>query len=125
MQRNTRQREAIRLVFKDHPRPLRPEEIHELAQHQVPGLGLATVYRAVRDLCESGELVRVNLPDGNTHFERAGLGHHHHFYCRSCKKVIDFDGCPLPSRMPAPRGFRVDSHDLYLYGLCAPCTHVP
>ena len=49
MARNTEQRRAIRRVMEESGRPLSPREILDLARSLVPGLGIATVYRAVKE----------------------------------------------------------------------------
>ena len=123
MQRKTRQREAIREVFRKYPRPLRVEEVHEYAGRDVPRLGIATVYRNLKLLVAEGDLVEVAVPELGTMYERAGIGHHHHFYCRSCGKMFDFPGCPIQGRELAPPGYRTDAHELFLFGLCAGCNH--
>jgi hypothetical protein len=48
MERNTRQRSAIRDAIAQAERPLLPQEVLDAAQRAVPGLGIATVYRPAR-----------------------------------------------------------------------------
>ncbi|MBP6351812.1 MAG: transcriptional repressor, partial [Candidatus Obscuribacter sp.] len=48
MERNTQQRKAIVNVIDAEQRPLSVQEILDLATHECPGLGIATVYRNVR-----------------------------------------------------------------------------
>ena len=43
MERNTRQREAIRQVFLEQCRPLAPSEVLDYAQEKVPGLGIPNI----------------------------------------------------------------------------------
>ena len=43
MDRNTRQRQAIRQVFEDADRPLGPQEVLRASQTYAPGIGIATV----------------------------------------------------------------------------------
>jgi hypothetical protein len=62
MERNTRQRSAIRHAIAQANRPLLPLEVLDAAQQDVPGLGIATVYRNLKLLVEEGELQAVNLP---------------------------------------------------------------
>jgi Fur family ferric uptake transcriptional regulator len=121
MQRRTRQREAIQEVFRDHDRPLRPEQVHEHARRRCPGLGMATVYRTLKSLLEAGWLVGLSVPDVGRVYERAHKGHHHHFCCRRCGEVYEFPGCPLDERAVEHEGFRVDGHELFLFGLCRRC----
>ena len=80
MERNTRQRSAIREAIAQADRPLLPQEVLDAAQQAVPGMGLATVYRNLKGLVEEGALQAVNLPGENPRFEVAGHQHHHHFH---------------------------------------------
>lgn len=122
MERNTRQRAAIRAAFQNTPRPLSPGEVLESAQRDVPGLGIATVYRTIRSLQDEGWLTTVELPGEAARYERAHLGHHHHFRCRACNRVFEVHGCPANVAGLAPRGFEVEGHEVVLYGRCATCA---
>lgn len=123
MERNTRQRTAIRDAIGSARRPLLPQEVLESAQQQVPGLGLATVYRNLKVLVEEGELRVVNLPGENPRYELGGAHHHHHhhFQCLQCQRVFDVHACPGNLAALAPPGFTVEDHDLTLYGRCGQC----
>jgi len=122
MERNTRQRSAIRDAIALADRPLLPQEVLEAAQHDVPGLGIATVYRNLKVLVEEGELQAVNLPGENPRFEVVGHQHHHHFQCRQCQRVFDVHACPGDLSRMAPQGFTVEDHDVTLYGRCKDCA---
>jgi Fur family ferric uptake transcriptional regulator len=50
MERNTRQRSAIRDAIAQAQRPLLPHEVLEAARTEVPGMGIATVYRNLKAL---------------------------------------------------------------------------
>ena len=80
MIRETRQRIAIRRVFESADGPISPEDVLALAQESVSGLGIATVYRSIKNLVEEGWLVAVELPGQASRYEVAGKGHHHHFH---------------------------------------------
>jgi Fur family ferric uptake transcriptional regulator len=121
MERNTRQRSAIRDAIAQADRPLLPQEVLASAQRQAPGLGIATVYRALKGLVEDGELQTVTLPGENPRYELIGQHHHHHFQCRHCQRVFDVHACPGDLSRLAPTGFTVEDHDLTLYGRCAEC----
>ena len=122
MERNTRQRAAIRDAIAQASRPLLPQEVLGAAQQQAPGLGIATVYRNLKALVEEGELRPVNLPGENPRFELVGHHHHHHFQCRACLRVFDVHACPGDLSAMAPQGFTVEDHDLTLYGRCRDCA---
>jgi len=119
MARQTRQRQAIRRVFEDTPRPLGASEILEAADSHAPGLGIATVYRAVKDLVEEGWLAQVELPGEAPRYEQAGKKHHDHFRCRKCSRVFEVE-CSV--RLPKLRGYVVEDHEIVLTGLCPQCA---
>ncbi len=121
MERNTRQRGAIRRAFQRSARPLSPAEVLEDARRDVGGLGIATVYRNIRALLDDGWLVAVDLPGEAARYEIAGQPHHHHFRCRHCGRVFDVE-CTNGSEHPSmPEGFTVDGHDVLLHGTCNLC----
>lgn len=119
--RMTRQKAAIWHVLEASSRPLGPSEVLALTRRRVPGIGIATVYRFLNRLLEEGRLVPVEIPGQPRRYERAGLAHHHHFFCNNCSRVYELDGCGLRDPHPAPKGFEVESHEVILYGTCAAC----
>lgn len=121
MERNTKQRDAIRRALTEADRPLGPQEVLEAARVHSPGLGIATVYRNLKALEEEKLLIRIELPGEAPRFEVAGKGHHHHFHCTNCGKVYDVEGCPGDLSELAPPGFQLKGHDLTLYGHCVSC----
>ena len=121
MERNTRQRTAIRQAIEAAGRPLLPGEVLELAHQWAPGISQATVYRGLKSLVEDGEITPVTLPSEVTRYEMAGHHHHHHFQCNECQRVFDVHACPGDLSKMAPPGFLVESHDLILYGRCGEC----
>lgn len=121
-QRTTRQRAAIRRVIDASPRPLLPAEILMLAQGEVAELGIATIYRNLKLLVEAQEIQVVELPGEAPRYESARHAHHHHFHCRHCDRVFDVHHCPGDFGKLAPRGFKVEAHELTLYGICAECA---
>lgn len=121
MERNTRQRTAILEALASLNRPLLPQEILAEAQLAVPSLSLATVYRALKAMSDEGELQVVNLPGQATRYELQ-RHHHHHFHCNACQRVFDIDACPGDLSKLLPRGFRLEQHELTLYGRCPDCA---
>lgn len=121
MERNTRQRHAIQLVFKAADRPLSVQDALEAGQKLLPALGIATVYRTVRGLVDEKWLTPVQIPGENPYYEPAGKTHHHHFRCRQCQKVFELEGCVFDFDKHLPQGFHAEAHDVVLYGTCATC----
>lgn len=120
--RKTKQRDALRDIFERTDRPLSIDELLAAASKHVDGLGVATVYRTVNALLESGWIDAVEIAGEPTRYERADRGHHHHFRCERCERVFDVAGCLENLRKLAPPKFRVREHAVTLYGLCASCA---
>ncbi len=121
--RKTRHNEAIRRAIAEAGRPLSPTEVREAAQAEVPELGMATVYRALKRLVDDGIAVPVQLPGESPRYEchEVAAHHHHHFHCNDCDRVYDIPGCPKGLEKLAPPGFRLSGHELVLYGQCQAC----
>ena len=124
VERNTRQKQAIRAVLERAERPLSVDDVHALAERTSPGLGLATVYRAIKSLLDERRLSIVEVPGRSPFYEVAGKAHHHHFSCNACARVYELEGCASVG-VKLPRGFTTNDHDLTLYGTCAACTRKP
>lgn len=122
MERNTRQRGAIRRAFQRADRPLSTSEVLELARAEVGRLGIATVYRNIRAMVDEGWLATVDLPGQASRYELHGKPHHHHFHCRSCDRVFDVPGCSPDLGAGLPEGFRIETHEVVLFGTCQDCT---
>ncbi|SEJ14563.1 ferric uptake regulator, Fur family [Deinococcus reticulitermitis] len=124
--RSTRQRDVISRVLAGAQGPLSVPEVLKRAQVELPGLGVATVYRTLKLLTEQRRIHPVLL-DGETRYEVTGRGHHHHFSCTVCARVFTLHTCPvaLPSGTVYPGGFVVEAHEITLYGRCPDCAQTP
>jgi len=120
--RRTLQGRVLAAVIAQSAAPLSIAELLEMAKHQVPGLGIATVYRNVGRMLEAGEIVAVILPGQPPRYERVGKPHHHYFYCELCGRVFDLPGCVAGLLHLVPEGFRAARHDLNFYGACRTCA---
>ena len=121
MRRTTRQREAVCRVFTESEIPLGPREALHAAQHHVPGMGIATVYRTIRVLLSEGWLIPIELPGRALLYQRSQAPHHHYFQCRQCVTMVPVE-CPARTiKRLAPSGFQLEHHEIVLYGLCTNC----
>ena len=122
MDRSTKQKRAIGAVLRDHRNPLTAMEILGLALQEVPSIGIATVYRSLKSLTNDGQVVSVEIPGEPPRYERADKGHHHHFLCRTCGGVFELEKCLDGIKKLAPPRFRVEDHEIILYGACEGCA---
>ena len=119
--RNTQQRREIRELFEQNDRPLAADEVLQLAQERIPGLGMATVYRTIKGLIDEGWLIAVEVPGQPPRYEVRGKAHHHHFHCLKCQRLFELAGCLEHLEKLIPSTFRVVDHVVLIYGYCAGC----
>ncbi|MBS3822209.1 MAG: transcriptional repressor [Planctomycetes bacterium] len=119
--RNTAQRAAILDVLTETEAPLGIEQILSKGQQAVASLSQATVYRILKQMMDRGHVATVQLPGQTPLYELSGKGHHHFFRCWQCEQMFEVTGCEGLVDQLVPRGFALEDHDLFLYGLCATC----
>jgi len=120
--RKTRQLETIEAALEEAARPLAISELHAVALTDLPGLGIATVYRAVRELSAAGSIVSVTYAGQPIRYEWAVARNHCHFICHHCSRVFDIEAptdVPLPKKRP--KGFLFQGDEVIYYGLCRDC----
>ncbi len=120
------QRYAVLQYLTTHPSHPTAEEVHKALNRNNPKASLATVYKALHALAQSGLVREVNLSANVTRFECAGE-RHHHFVCERCTRIeglpwFDVAGLAVKSKA-APRTVR--TWELVLYGLCESCQSQP
>ncbi|WP_369017996.1 transcriptional repressor [Thermatribacter velox] len=130
--RPTPSRCAILEVFEEGKRHLSAEEVYEQLRRKNKKVGIATVYRNLDLLSRMGILRRVNFGDGREHYElvQPSETHHHHLVCVNCGRVIDYSELMdeerefldrLEKELEKKHNFRIQSHQVYFYGLCKNC----
>jgi Fur family ferric uptake transcriptional regulator len=94
---------------------------------RLDGVGRATVYRAIEQLEELGLVQRIDLGGDSTAYEKVDPRghHHHHLVCNKCGRVIPFEDQDLEDAIHSIStrdGFRIQSHEITLRGICAGCS---
>jgi Fur family ferric uptake transcriptional regulator len=107
------------------------QEIHALLTERGEAVGLATVYRTLQLLSESGEVDMLRTEDGESAiYRRCRLSerHHHHLVCRHCGATVEVEG-PAVERwtqaIAAEHGYSEIAHTLELFGTCPRCAAEP
>ncbi|HZC98973.1 MAG TPA: Fur family transcriptional regulator [Actinomycetes bacterium] len=123
--RNTRQRAAVLDALQQAPEPLSAQDLHAQLRRSV---GLATVYRALQGLVESGQVDVFRRESGEALFRLCNPVHHHHLVCQCCGRVEEIDACevePWAARVARRRGFTLSGHQADIFGLCPRCQDQP
>jgi len=117
----TQQKVALTRVLQRAERPLTPMEICRAGKKEIPRLGIATVYRALKQLVEEGGCGSWRSREPRRTTNQRERQHHHFFFCRHCRHVYNLVGCVHGVGGLAPAGFAVEGHEIVLYGECAEC----
>lgn len=124
----SRQRETIGRVLRSTSSHPSAEWIFEQVRKEIPGIGLATVYRNLKLMKHAGEICELHTGDSSAHFD-GDTSLHYHFLCDRCGRIIDLDepvDANVESRVEQKTGLKVTGHHLALYGLCLECQeHQP
>lgn len=109
------------LAHRNHPTAT---ELFIEAKKQRPTISLATVYNCLDTLVECGLVKQVNMEREATRY-CPNLEEHGHFHCTTCGKVFDVALVPgqhAEKLWKLPKGFRVESVEVTLRGICADCN---
>jgi Fur family ferric uptake transcriptional regulator len=123
--KRSRQRDRIVETFLAMGGHVSVEELVARVRRIDPRISVATVYRTMKLLAESGVALPRQFGGGQTRYEAAtGKRHHDHLICTVCGEIVEFANERIESlqELVARRhGFEVESHKLELYGRCARC----
>lgn len=122
--RLTEPRRAVAEMIAEREGHFSAADLVSEAQRRHPGLGRATVFRALDLFTSLAVVERVDLPDGDHAYVACERTHHHHAICTRCGRSLDVDDAGLSdvlAEIGHRSGFRVTTHRLELFGLCAVC----
>src|SRR3990170_8100430 len=124
-QRITPQRAVILETIAHMQRHVSAQEVFEQARLRLPGLHLATVYRALDGLQQAGLVDPFHAGPGQTRFAMTQEDHPHgHLVCQRCGRTESFDPCmaqELAEQVAERHGYQVNLSHLTLRGLCSEC----
>jgi len=98
------------------------DEVHEAVAQVLPTVSLRTVYQALHDLAELGEIQLTSL-GGSSFRVDVRADRHDHIVCVRCGHVqdVDVDAATVAPTRSQRHGFSVDRTDIVFSGRCAPC----
>lgn len=119
----SKQREVIRQAMAGSTAHPTADMVYEWVRRGNPSISLATVYRNLNCLAQSGELRKIHVAVGADRFD--GQTHRHsHLVCRSCGEMSDLDPKVMGSISEDIRqatGFLPSEDDIVIYGVCEKC----
>jgi len=121
--KRTRQRDLIATVFFQEEGHISIEELCTKVRTLDRRISVATVYRSMRLLADSGLVQARNFSGGHTCYEVAGA-HHDHLICTQCGFIVEFEDRQieaLQAVVAKQHGFFILSHKMEIYGLCKDC----
>jgi Fur family transcriptional regulator, ferric uptake regulator len=102
-------------------------DLDDELRRRSPGVGRASVYRALEQLELLGLVQRIEVSRGTAGYERIEPDghHHHHAICRECGRMVPFEDPKLEraiGRLSESIRFDVTDHDVVLRGRCERCA---
>jgi Fur family transcriptional regulator, ferric uptake regulator len=122
--RRTEQRVIVAEALASAKRALSAQELYERVRVAHPGIGRATVYRALEAQVEDGMASRFERDGHISAYIACDPEHHHHLVCTSCQRVEDVAEdvvAPMLASVGRRHDFQVDHAALDFYGLCPSC----
>lgn len=125
LSRTTRQQTAILQVLGSAKKFCSAQQIHNILTRKNQDVALATVYRTLKTLSESGD-IDVIFNEGEALYRRCKSGdHHHHLVCTDCGMSVEIENPAVElwaAEVGATHGFESVAHTLELYGTCRRCS---
>ncbi len=121
----SRQREIIFDTLRRHAVHPTAERLYNIIKGEQPdsNIGIATVYRNLRRMANSGSIKKISGLEEAEHFDH-NTHTHYHFLCKKCNKVFDIDAKVAPEIIENTQketGFIIDSYDVVFHGICKDC----
>lgn len=117
----TSQRIAILKLLRgrtDHPSA---DQIYSELKADFPTISFATIYSTAQLLAVSGIIQILTIDEKRVHFD-PNPSPHAHFLCTECGELTDVSiDADTRERMEALVSFRIDSMQLFMYGVCRSC----
>lgn len=124
--RFTKQREALLdVVFATH-RHFSAEDLHRELERSGHRISIATIYRSISLLVDSGLVQGLDVGNGRVLYEHTlDHEHHDHMVCLDCGTITEFVSPEieaLQEKAAAEHRFTVTAHSLKLFGYCNNCN---
>jgi Fe2+ or Zn2+ uptake regulation protein len=99
-------------------------DVYLRARELRPGIGFATVHRALARLHELGAILKLDLAGSDAAIYEPAIAPHAHFRCTACGAVADVDDACDPQTLAAlerRHGVAIRGEAMTFTGLCENC----
>lgn len=122
----TKQRELILKFLYKNKEHFTPEDIYMLLKKEYPdiNIGIATVYRTLTLLEESGIASSISFGTQGKKYELGLKKHHDHLICTACGEIIEFLDETIEEqqeKIAKKFNFQMTDHTMKIIGLCENC----
>lgn len=120
----TPQRELIFRSFFEMGEHVTVDELYDKVRQEDSTIGYSTVWRNLKLICQVGLAEEVNLGDGVTRYDRVTSAPHGHFYCVSCKSLVEFDASEIVTKLAVQaeaESFLPEGYKIEVQGYCEAC----
>jgi Fur family ferric uptake transcriptional regulator len=122
----TKQRELILKFLYENDDHFTPEDIYMQLKQTYPSIniGIATVYRTLTLLEESGIVSSISFGAAGKKYELGLKKHHDHLICTACGEIIEFLDETIEAQqefIAKQFNFKMTDHTMKIVGLCKNC----
>jgi Fur family transcriptional regulator, ferric uptake regulator len=122
----THQRELILKALYENEGHFTPEDIYNIIKRENSkiAIGIATVYRTLGLLEESGMVDSLSFDSKGKKYELGLKKHHDHLVCTQCGRLIEFYDETIEKRqeeIAKEYGFKMLAHAMRIDGICNQC----
>lgn len=118
-----RRLEVLEELAREHD-DVTAQELWSRLRERNSRTGLATVYRTLALLSNTGVVDVLSHHAGEQCYRLCGEAHHHHLVCERCHHVVEVAECDLDewlNGVAQRHGFVATGHRVEITGLCAEC----
>lgn len=122
--RPTRQRRAVSEVLSSITKFSSAQEVHALLIFRGEKVGLATVYRTLQALAETGTIDVLRNDGGEALYRACSTDHHHHLVCTVCSKTTEISAPEVEiwtEKIAREKGYVISGHTIEVFGVCKNC----
>ena len=123
IKRNTIQRALVLEAVNELKCHATADEIYNAIVNEHPHISRGTVYRNLNQLSVSGEIRKLEIPDGADRFDHR-CHDHYHARCLKCGQVSDVEMEYIKEKkkkIKDTHGFEFSGHDIMFKGICPEC----